>query len=175
VSGNIVGSGASGAQVTLLARTFPFTSPFAQFGNSVIADSSGNYQFIVAAALSTAQVEVQAKTDPAFTSSIETLQVSSKISLAVQNKVKKGHKVRFHGIVAPAQDGIVVQILKRKHNGSFGLFTSTNLRHTSGNASTYSVRKKLTRRGVFLAVVQSAGGVVVPGTSRSAHSIRVVR
>ena len=174
VSGNIVGSGASGADVTLFGRPFPFTDPFAQVGNTVVADASGNYLFVLASALSSSQYEVQAKTSPPFTSSIETLQVASRISLHVQGKVKKGHKVRFHGIVAPGQDGIVVEIQKRKRNGTFGVFARTNLRHRSDGQSSYSVRKKLTRRGVFIAVVQSAGGAVVPG-STAAHSIRVVR
>jgi hypothetical protein len=174
VSGNIVGSGANGAEVTLFGHAFPFTDPFTQFGNSVVADASGNYLFILSAALSTAQFEVQAKTNPAFTSSVQTLEVASKISLYVATKVKKGHKLRFHGIVAPAQDGIVVEIRKRKRNGTFGLFGRTTLKHRSDGRSSYSIRKKLTKRGIFIAVVKSAGGTVVPGTSR-AHSIRVVR
>jgi hypothetical protein len=175
VSGNIVGSGASGADVTLLGRPFPFTDPFTQVGNTVVADSAGNYLFVLASALSTSQYEVQAKTNPAFTSTVQTLQVASKISLSVRGKVRKGHKVRFHGVVTPAQDGIVVEIRKRKRNGTYGLFARTNLRHAKGNTSTYSVRKTLRRRGIFVAVVQSAGGTVVPGTSPLAHSIRVVR
>jgi hypothetical protein len=175
VSGNIVGSGANGADVTLLGRPFPFTDPFAQVGNTVVTDASGNYLFVLASALSTSQYEVQAKTNPAFTSSVETLQVASKISMSVQGKVKKGHKVRFHGLVAPGQDGIVVAIEKRKRDGSYGVFARTTLHHRSDGRSSYSVRKKLRRRGIFIAVVQSAGGTVVPGTTPNAHSIRVVR
>lgn len=174
VSGNIVGSGANGAEVSLFGHAFPFTDPFTQFGNTVVADASGNYLFILSSALSTAQFEVRAQTNPAFTSSVQTLQVASKISLYVKGKVRKGHKVRFHGIVAPGQDGIVVEIQKRKRDGTFGVFARTNLRHRADGRSSYSVRKKMRRRGVFIAVVQSAGGAVAPGTSR-AHSIRVVR
>ncbi|MEA2468588.1 MAG: hypothetical protein QOJ57_2714 [Thermoleophilaceae bacterium] len=174
VSGQIVGSGAKGAEVTLFGRAFPFTDPFVQFGNTVVADANGNYLFILASALSTAQFEVRAGTDPAFTSSIQTLQVSSKVSLYVRDKVRKGRKLRFHGIVAPGQDGIVVEIQKRKRDGSFGVFARTTLRHRSDGRSSYSVRKTLRRRGIFRAWVGSAGGVVVPGTSRE-HSVRVTR
>jgi hypothetical protein len=175
VTGQIVGSGANGAEVTLFGRAFPFTDPFTQFGNTVVADANGNYLFVLSSALSTAQFEVRAKTNPPFTSSIQTLQVASKISLAVGNKVRKGHKLRFHGIVAPGQDGIVVQILKRKRDGTFGVFTSTTLKHRTDGRSSYSVRKKLYRRGIFRAVVQSAGGAVIPGTSPRDHSVRVLR
>jgi hypothetical protein len=174
VSGTIVGSGSNGAQVSLFGRAFPFTDPLTQFGNTVVADANGSYLFILSNALSTAQFEVHAKTNPAFTSSIQTLEVASKISLYVKGKVKKGHKVRFHGIVAPGQDGIVVEIQKRKRDGTFGVFGHTTLKHRGDGRSSYSVRKKLNRRGIFIAVVKSAGGAVVPGASR-AHSIRVVR
>src|SRR4051795_10278484 len=175
VSGQIVGSGAKGAEVTLFGRAFPFTDPFTQFGNTVVADANGNYLFILSSALSTAQFEVRAKTNPPFTSSIQTLQVSSKISLAVADKIRKGKKLRFHGLVQPGQDGTVVQIFKRKRDGTFGLFKSTTLKHRSDGRSSYSVRKKLYRRGIFRAVVQSAGGSVIPGTSPRDHSIRVLR
>src|SRR3954452_12680953 len=175
VSGQIVGSGSNGAEVTLFGRAFPFTAPFTQFGNTVVADANGNYLFVLTSALSTAQFEVRAKTNPPFTSSEQTLQVSSKISLAVADKVRKGHKVRFHGIVAPGQDGIVVEIQKRQRDGSFRVFKRTTLKHRKDGRSSYSVRKKLYRRGIFRAVVQSAGGSVIPGTSPRDHSIRVLR
>lgn len=175
VSGQIVGSGANGAEVSLFGRAFPFTDPLTQFGNTVVADANGNYLFILSAALSTAQFEVRAKTKPPFTSAIQTLQVSSKISLAVADKVRRGRKVRFHGIVAPGQDGIPVQILKRKRNGTFGVFTTTSLKHRTDGQSSYSVRKRLYKRGVFRAVVQSAGGSVIAGTSPRDHSVRVLR
>jgi hypothetical protein len=174
VSGTIVGTGAAGAEVSLFGRAFPFTDPFTQFGNPVIADSGGNYLFTLLSALSTAQFEVRGKTDPPFTSSIQTLEVASKISLHVRNSVKKGRKVRFHGLVAPGQDGIVVEIQKLRRDGSFGVFARTTLRHRSDGRSGYSVSPRLRRRGVFQAVVQSAGGTVVPGVSH-AHSIRVHR
>jgi hypothetical protein len=174
VSGQIVGSGAKGAEVTLFGRAFPFTDPFAQFGNAVVADANGNYLFVLTSAIRTTQFEVQAKTNPAFTSAIQTLSVASKIGLSVTNKVHKGHKVRFHGLVAPGQDGIVVQIQKRKRDGKFAGFTSTTLKHRSDGRSGYSVRKKLFRRGIFRAVVKSAGGAVVGATS-GAHSVAVKR
>jgi hypothetical protein len=174
VSGNIVGSGANGAEVTLFGRAFPYTAPLTQFGNTVVADATGNYLFILQNALSSAQFEVHAKTNPPFTSSIETLHVASDIGLSLRNKIKKGHKVRFHGLVAPAQDGVVVEIQKRRRDGTFRIFARTTLKHRSDGRSSYSIRKKLYRRGVFIAWVGSAGGAVVPAASH-AHSIRVVR
>jgi hypothetical protein len=175
VAGQIIGSGSNGAQVTLFGRAFPFTAPFTQFGNTVVADAAGNYLFVLSSALSTAQFEVRAETNPAFTSSIQTLQVNSKITLSVGNKVRKGRKIRFHGLVAPGQDGIVVEIQKRKRDGTYSVFTRTTLKHRSDGRSSYSVRKKLFRRGIFRAVVNSAGGAVSPGVSPREHSVRVTR
>jgi hypothetical protein len=174
VSGQIVGTGAAGADVSLFGRVFPFTDPLTQFGNTVVADAQGNYLFILSSALSTAQFEVRGKTNPPFKSTTQTLQVASKISLHVRSRVRKGRKVLFSGTVQPAQDGIVVEIQKRRRDGTFARFARTTLRHRSGNSSGYSVRKRLRRTGTFQAVVQSAGGVVVAGTS-GAHSVRVRR
>jgi hypothetical protein len=174
VSGQIIGSGASGAEVSLFGRAFPFTDPLTQFGNAVVADASGSYLFTLSSALSTAQFEVRAKTDPPFTSAIQTLQVASKIGLSVADKVRRGRKIRFHGLVAPGQDGTVVEIQKRRRSGSYRVFARTTLKHRSDGRSGYSVRKKLYRRGIFRAVVKSAGGAVVPAASRN-HSVRVTR
>jgi hypothetical protein len=175
VSGTIIGSGAKGAEVTLFGHPFPFTDPFTQFGNTVVADANGSYLFTLASALSTSQYEVRAKTDPAFTSSVQLLQVSSKISLAVTDKLRKGQRARFHGLVAPGQDGIVVEIQKRRRDGSFGTFVNTTLKHRTDGLSSYSVRKKLYKRGIFRAVVHSAGGAVVEGTSPRDHSVAVTK
>jgi hypothetical protein len=174
VAGQIVGSGASGAQVSLFGHAFPFTDPFTQFGNAVVADSQGNYLFILSSALSTAQFEVRANTKPAFTSAVQTLSVSSTATLHVQSRIKKGHKVTFHGVVAPAQDGIVVEVRKLGRDGAYHVFTRTTLRHRTDGRSGYSVKKVLRRRGTFLVGVLSAGGVVVPGVS-GARSVRVTR
>jgi hypothetical protein len=176
VSGQIVGSDVAGAQVSLFGRPFPFTDPFTKFGNTVVADSQGNYLFVLSSALTTSQFEVRGNTHPPFTSTVQTLQVASKITFGVARHVRKGRRVRFHGFVQPAQDGIVVLIQKRRRDGTFSNFAHTTLRHSSSPAglSTYSIRKRLRRSGNFRAVVQSAGGAVVPGVS-VARSIRVTR
>jgi hypothetical protein len=165
VAGQIVGSNVAGAQVSLFGRPFPFTEPLAQFGNTVLADSQGNYVFILAAALTTAQFEVRGKTNPAFTSTIQTLQVASRISFGAPSTVKKGRKARFHGFVQPAQDGIVVAVQRRRGPSDWVAFATTTLRHRKDGSSDYSLRRKVGRGGTFRAIVQSAGGAVVPNKS----------
>jgi hypothetical protein len=173
VGGQIVGSNVGGAQVSLFGRPFPFTAPLTQFGNTLLADSQGSYLFILASALTTTQFEVRGKTSPAFTSTIQTLYVSSRISFGAPRTVKKGRKARFHGFVQPAQDGYLVVIQKRRPGGRWGTFTTTTLRHRKDGASGYSVSRKLKKGGSFRAVVQSVGAVV-PGTS-IVRSVRIRR
>ena len=174
VTGVIVGSNAAGAEVSLFGRAFPFTDPFTQFGNTVVADANGNYLFALTSVLSTAQFQVRGKTAPPFTSEIQTLNVASRLGLKAPSTVRKGSKVRFHGIVAPAQDGIVLEIQKLQRDGTFKRFASTNLTHRDDGRSNYSVRKRVYRRGVFRAYVFSAGGAYQPGSS-GLKSIRVLK
>ena len=175
VSGVIVGSGAAGAEVSLFTRAFPFTDPFTQFGSTVVADANGAYLFVATNALITAQYQVRGQTNPPFASEIQTLNVASRLGIKAPSKVRKGRKVRFHGIVAPAQDGIGLEIQKlQKDHVTFKRFAFTSLKHRDDGRSGYSVRKRLFRRGVFRAVVLSAGGAFQSGTS-GLKSIRVVK
>jgi hypothetical protein len=175
VSGQIVGTGANGAQVSLFGHPFPYTAPFTQYGNTVIADSKGKYLFILASALSNSFFQVRAKTSPAFTSAQQQLHVSSTITMHVPSRVKRRHRVHFWGIVQPAQDGVVVEIQKRLGNGAWGLFTRTTLRHRKAGGSVYSTRKKLVYSHTFRAVVHSTGGTVDEGVTQGVRFIRTHR
>jgi hypothetical protein len=175
VSGQIIGTGASGAEVSLFGHVFPYTDPFTKFGNTILADSQGNYQFILVSALSNAIFEVRGKTSPAFTSTPQQLHVASTISLHTPVRVKPRRRVHFWGIVQPAQDGIVVEIQKLQKNGSWTLFTRTTLRSRTGGGSRYTTRKTLFHSHIFRAVVHSTGGVVDGGITQNTHFIRVKR
>ena len=175
VSGQIIGTGANGAEVSLFGHPFPYTDPFTQFGNTVIANSQGNYLFILSSALSNSMFQVRAKTSPAFTSASQLLHVSSTISLHAPGSVKRRNRVHFWGIVAPAQDGIVVEIQKLQKDGSWVLFTRTTLQHRAAGGSRYSTRKRLYHSHTFRAVVHSTGGPVDEGTTQGAHFIRAHR
>jgi hypothetical protein len=175
VSGALVGSGAKGAEVSLFGRTFPFTDPFAQIGSTVVADDAGNYLFALTAALKTEQFQVHAKTNPAFTSDIQMLVVTSRISLKTSKKVRRGRKASFSGIVAPAQDGRIIDIQKLQPNGKFKHWTRAFLRHRSDGRSDYSTHKKLWHSSTFRAIVRSDGGAVSAGTSPNVHTIRVTK
>jgi hypothetical protein len=176
VSGQIVGTGSNGAQVSLFGHPFPYTAPLTQFGNTVLADKNGNYAFVLAHALSNSLFEVRAKTSPPFTSTPQQqLHVSSTITMHVPSRVKRRHRVHFWGNVQPAQDGVVVEIQKRLSNGKWALFTRTTLLHRVGGGSRYSTRKKLVFSRTFRAVVHSTGGSVDEGITQGVRFIRVHR
>ena len=175
VSGQIVGTGANGAQVSLFGHPFPYTDPFTQYGNTVVADKSGNYLFVLASALSNSIFEVRGKTTPAFTSAQQQLHVSSNISLHTPTRVKPRGRVHFWGIVSPAQDGIVVEIQKQVKGGGWALFTRTTLKPRTSGTSRFTTRKRLFHSRVFRAIVHSTGGVVDEGTTLNTHFIRVKR
>ena len=172
ISGQLVGTGAGGATVTLLGRPFPFTAAFTKIGNPVISNADGTYAFAFTAAQGTTQFQVKATTSPAFTSPITTMNVASLISLHVRTHVRKGHLLRMSGTVLPAQDGLIVKLQKRGRDGVFHTVAHTTLSHHSSAASSYSRRLRIRRAGTYQAVVVSNGGQVSPGTS-NAVSIRV--
>ena len=175
VSGQIIGTGANGAHVSLFGHAFPYTDPFTQYGSTVVADKDGNYLFILASALSNSIFEVRGKTTPAFTSAAQQLHVASVISLHTPTRVKPRHRVHFWGIVQPGQDGIVIEIQKLQKNGSWVLFTRTTLRPRTGGGSRYTTHKRLFHSHTFRAIVHSTGGVVDEGITQNAHFIRVNR
>ena len=174
ISGQLVGTGAGGATVTLLGRPFPFTAAFQKIGNPVISNKDGTYSFAFTAAQSTMQFQVKAATTPAFTSAIATMNVASLISLHVHTHAHKGQLLRMSGSVLPAQDGLIVKIQKRTRSGTFKTVAHTTLSHSSAARSVYSRRLRIKRSGTYQTVVVSNGGQVSPGTS-NAVSIRVTR
>jgi hypothetical protein len=172
VAGQLTGTGSAKATVTLLGRAFPFTTPFAQIGNSIVSNADGTYAFNFPVATITTQLEIKANTNPPITTAVVTMPVSSSISLHVPSHVRKGRLARFSGLVLPAQDGLVVKIQKRGRDGVFHTVAHTNLLHKDANSSRFSRRLRLKRTGTYQAVVESASGAVYPGTSL-AKSIKV--
>lgn len=174
VSGQLLGSGAGGAKVTLLGRAFPFTSPFAKVGNTLVTNADGTYSFLVPAALGSFQFQIKANTNPPITTGIATVTVTSLVTLRVRTHAHRGSVVKFGGIARPAQDGLLVRIQKRRRNGTYKNVAHTLLKHGTDASSRYTKRLRLHHGGTFRAMVMSAGGLVSPGTS-AAKSIRVTR
>ena len=174
ISGQLVGSGAGKATVTLLGRPFPFTAPFTQVGNSIVSNPDGTYAFPVTSASTTTQYQIKADTNPPIVTPVATLPVASLISLHVRSHVRKGRLLRFAGSVLPAQDGLIVKIQKRGRDGNFHTVAHTNLRHANSAKSSYSRRLRIKRRGTYRTMVMSAGASVFPGFS-PAKSIRVTK
>lgn len=172
IFGQLVGTGAGNARVTLLGRAFPFTSPFAQIGNALISRPDGTYAFTFGAAGISSQFEIKANTNPPITTAPVMIPVTSRVSMYVHSRVRRGGRVRFSGTVYPAQNGLLVKIQRRSRKGNFYTFAETNLRHRNKLSSRYLKRLRLKRGGTFRALVVSAGGAIYPGVSR-ARSVRL--
>jgi hypothetical protein len=173
IFGQLQGTGAAHAVVTLMARGFPFTTPFSQFGNSVVSNADGTYTFPITAALGTAQFQIHADTKPPIDTSILTVPVSSLISMHVRSHARRGSRLRFAGTVLPAQNGLLVRIQKRTRSG-FHNVAHTTLKRRNAKSSKYSVTLRVRRTGSYRALVVSAGGLVYPGVS-PAKRVRVTR
>lgn len=174
ISGQLIGTGASGARVTLLGTPFPFTQPFGQIGNKVVANPDGTYAFTFTSAVITTQLRIHADTNPPINTPVITMPVSSLISLNVTSHTRRGRRVRFSGTVRPPQNGLLVRIQRRVRGGAFRTVGQTNLRRRDAHSSKYGLRLRLKRSGTYRAVVISAGGAISQGVS-PAKSIRVTR
>src|SRR5438046_2850027 len=75
----LTGTGSAHATVTLLGRAFPFTTPFAQIGNSIVSNPDGTYAFNFPVATITTQLEIKANTNPPITTAVVTMPVASSI------------------------------------------------------------------------------------------------
>jgi hypothetical protein len=174
IYGQLQGTGAAHAVVTLLTKGFPFTAPFSQFGNPVVSNADGTYSFPITAALGSAQFQIHADTKPPIDTSILSVPVSSLISMHVRSHARRGTRVRFAGTVLPAQNGLLVRIQKRTRDGRFHNVAHTTLKRRSSTSSKYSLKLRVRRTGTYRALVVSAGGLVYPGLS-TAKSVRVTR
>src|SRR4051812_18588419 len=70
VSGQLVGTGAGGATVTLLGRPLPYTAAFQRIANSVVSNADDTYSFAFTAARATEHIAEKDATTTAFTSPI---------------------------------------------------------------------------------------------------------
>ena len=68
ISGQLTGTGNAGRQVQLQARPFPYTAPFANFGNPVVTDANGGFAFPLLAVPATAQYRAVAVDRPSVVS-----------------------------------------------------------------------------------------------------------
>jgi hypothetical protein len=106
------------------------------------------------------------KAKPAATSPEVLVKVRMKVSLRVSDSSPDaGELVRFRGSVKPQHDGNVVDIQKRRRDGSYKTIAHARLRDAGDTRSRYGRRVRIRRGGVYR-VKAPADGDHASGVSR---------
>jgi hypothetical protein len=145
LSGQLQGSKAAGISVDLQQQPAPFTSGFKNVaGASVKTDASGKFSFTVQPGLTT-KYRAVAKASPTTTSPELTLPVRFRVTLRLSDYTpRRGQRVRFSGVTAPAHDGALVYIQRRTSTGRWRTVRRSTLKHAAtGDRSTYSTRIRI--------------------------------
>lgn len=148
VSGKLTAKTVAGVSVTLVAAPYPYTT-FAPIANTT-TDTLGDYHFAPSPKRNT-EYRVMAKSKPAATSRTLLVYVRTRVAFRLSTTTPKvGARVRFVGSVAPAHNGQLVRIQRRRPNGSFVTVATTRLRHTiSGGFSTYRDTLRIKASGTY--------------------------
>jgi hypothetical protein len=163
LSGRLTGSTVAGQDVKLQSDGFPFDG-FKQTATAT-TDAAGAYTFTVTPALNTTY-RATVKSKPAATSPQVLVKVRMKVSLRVSDSSPDaGDLVRFRGSVKPPHDGNVVDIQKRRRDGSYKTIAHARLKDAGDVRSRYSRRVRIRRGGVYR-VKATADGDHASGVSR---------
>jgi len=168
LTGQLTGSGNSGASVTLQQSPYPFTGGFKNVPGvaSATTDASGNYAFpALAPQLNTRYQAVVKK--PKATSAPALVNVRLAVTRRVSKAtVKPGGRVTFSGLVRPAHDGKVVQIQRRTTTGKWRTVAKSVTATSSPTESKYSKRVRIRHTGTYRVRVTPADGDHVAGNSK---------
>jgi hypothetical protein len=168
LSGQLQGSKAAGITVDLQQQPAPFTSGFKNVaGASVKTDASGKFSFTVQPGLTT-RYRAVAKASPTTMSPELTLPVRFRVTLRLSDYTpRRGQRVRFSGVTAPAHDGALVNIQRRISTGRWRTVRQTTLKHAAtGDRSTYSTRIRIRSTARYRSRVLH-DSLHATGTSRS--------
>jgi hypothetical protein len=172
VTGVLTGPNVAGKTLALQGRAFPFTGPFQQIGNSVLTTAQGAYSFLLTPTL-TMHLRVLDQSKQSVRSATVIESVALNATLHVRRSHRHPGRFRFLGRVTPARVGNAVLIQRRRHKRWKTVRVALTRRATQVY-SRFSRRLRLHRGGRFRAVVRTAGGDYVDGTSRTVR-VRVRR
>ncbi len=162
VSGAVSGTGSAGVPVVLQANAFPYDHGFHDITSPEAADAAGSFSFPVAGLLESTQLRVATVTKPVAYSRDLTEPVSVRVALHVRPTRRRG-VVRLYGSVTPSEPYALVAF-ERRVRGRYRTVAGTRVR--AGSVSRFEVRLRLRHRGLYRALVLTAGGAQVSGRSR---------
>jgi hypothetical protein len=151
VSGKLAGSGVGGIQVTLRENPYPFRGARNVATTTTAADGAYSFSRLPGVNI---RYSVTARTRPRTNSAELLVVVRKRVSMSVSDTTpRRGQRVRFSGLVAPAHNGQVIYIERRTSTGSFRAVASTRLVDAGNGRSRYSRSFRIYRRGVYRAHV----------------------
>ncbi len=174
LTGQLTGTNNAGRDVVLQSNPFPYLQGFANTGNALVTDASGNFSFPVLSVPVTTQFRVVMAQRPEVTSPIVVVGAALQVTTDAKKVRRHRHSVsvRFRGSISPQNDGGRVSIQKLR-GGTWVEIAHTVARDAGASSSRYRKRVRLHRSGQFR-VVAEAQGQYVSGAGR-AISIRVRR
>src|SRR3954454_9583711 len=150
LAGTLTGSRNGGRKIRLQANPFPYLTGFNPVGNEVVTDSAGNYAFPILSLPQTTQYQVYVAENPQVASAPVTVGAAVRVTTRVsRRRAPRGVRVRFSGRVAPARDGVLVEIQRLRRDGQWRTVARTTTRHASASHSRYVRRLHVRRRGSF--------------------------
>lgn len=160
VVGTLGGTGSTNRAVQLQQRVWPYTGPWTPTGNAQLTDAAGNFTFPLIGLGGNSQFRVATTNDKATISAI----VTADVRLAVTAKtsvrtVNRRARLRFSGIVRPAQVGTGVAVQRLTSTGKRWVTVRGSVtRPDSANFSRYATRARITRSGTYRVWVASSDG-----------------
>lgn len=160
VVGTLGGTGSANREVQLQQRVWPYTGPWTASSNVLLTNAEGNFSFPLVGLGSNSQYRVVTTNDKPTISATMTadvrLAVSAKTSVRTVNR---GSRLRFSGIVRPAQVGAGVAVQRLTSTGKrWVTVRGSKTRRDSANFSRYATRARITSSGTYRVWVASADG-----------------
>ena len=160
--GTLAGTGNGGRRIRLQANAFPYLSGFNPVGNEVVTDAQGNFTVPVLTVPVTTQFQAYVAAEPRIASPIVTVGAAVRVTTRVKRleRLRRAVSVRFAGRIAPARDGVLVEIQRLRRDGQWRTVRRTIARHATAAYSRYARRVRVRRRGTYRVLVNSDGQYV---------------
>jgi hypothetical protein len=163
IEGTLSGTGAGNREVMLQAKPFPFTTPFAQFGNPLVTSPTGGFVFPVLAATQNTQLQVSTVSLSPVVSPPVTEYVAVRVTMHAHSTRRRGF-ARLYGTVEPAEAGALVgfqRVIPHHRTKNIG---GTVVKAQSTGRSVFS-RVVAVHKGLYQALIKVADGAHVSATS----------
>lgn len=160
VVGALGGTGSTNRAVQLQQRPWPYTGPWTPHGNAQLTDAAGNFNFPLLGLAGNNQFRVVTTNDKPTVSAIMTADVRLAVTAKTSHRtVNRNARLRFSGIVRPAQVGTGVAVQRLTSTGKrWVTVRGSKTRQDSPNFARYATRARITKSGTYRVWVASADG-----------------